>query len=296
MQSIQSILVPIDFSDISLNAFKYALRLADQVSANIDLLNVVPLDDGTLMGISLTAQQISLGKTKLKDFFEQGIDAVTGKVNSVPPVRSFVKNGALRSIIRNHVEAAGNNLIIMGTAGEEDENGGNLFGSNTSHLVTKSPCPVLVIPKDLVFKPFKSICYATDLEHIDAFHAGLILKAFRVFQPRLDFVHVKTGKDQKTNFDMDLLREMFDRPETGLEARFHILEDGEVVDEIFNYAETVEADLVVMYRPHRGWLSQLFSKSNTYQAALETKAPLLVIPHDTLGQENTEQQASKEIA
>ncbi|SER03752.1 universal stress protein [Neolewinella agarilytica] len=280
MHPIRSILVPVDFSKVSANAFRYALRLADQLDASIDLLYVLPDTDGSLMSISLNDQYVGLGKEKLADFFTKGMTAVSSHLEHVPAVRLFVENGSLRATILRHLEAEQNNLILMGTQGEDNEEADNIFGSNTSNLVGRATCPVLVIPKSFDFRPLHSICYATDLTHIDAFHAGHVLKALRVFKPRLDFVHVKTGKGQKTNFDMDLLREVFHRPGTGVDTRFHVLEDDDVAEEILDYAEDISADLVVMHRPRRGWLSRLFSKSNTREAVLETTLPLLILPQE----------------
>lgn len=285
MRPINSILVPVDFSNVSANAFRYALRLADHLDASIDLLHVVAASDGSLISITTTAQLVTIGEEKLLNFFKQGIMAVSGQLDHVPAVRSFVKKGNLRPTIRQHVGAEKNDLIVMGTHAENMEQVDDIFGTNTSQLVSRAPCPVLAIPEGFAYRPLRSICYATDLSHIDAFHAGHLLKALRVFRPRLDFVHVKTEKAQKTNFNMDLLREVFDRPDSGLDTRFHILEDNDVAEKLFVYAEETEADLVVMHRPHHGWLSRMFSTSNTREAVLDATVPLLILP-----QEKEEQQ------
>lgn len=281
MQAIRSILVPVDFTDVSTNAFRYALRLADHLDASVDLLHVVPSADGSLISISLTAQLVDIGKEKLSEFFTRGMTAVSSQLERVPAVRSYVKKGELRSAIHQQVKEGNNDLIVMGTHGEDNEQADSIFGSNTSLLVGKASRPVLVVPEGFDFQPLNSICYATDLEHIDAFHAGHLMKALRIFNPRLDFVHVKTGKGHKTNFNMELLSEVFNRPETGLETRFHILEDDDVVEEVFDFAEATSADLVVMHRLRRGWLGRLFGKSNTREAVLEARLPLLVLPDNT---------------
>ncbi|WP_169435056.1 universal stress protein [Neolewinella persica] len=277
MHSINSILVPVDFSKVSANAFRYALRLADSLDASIDLLHAVPSDDGSLISMSLAVQQVDLAKEKLEKFFTEGVTAVSGHLKHVPAISPYVKIGGIRAAIRKHVEAEDNNLIVMGTHSETKDLEG-FFGTNTSQLVNKAPCPVLVVPEGFAFQPLQSVCYATDLSHLDAFQAGHLLRTLRVFEPRLDFVHVKTGKGQKTNFNMDLLREVFDRPNTGLDTRFHVLEDDDVAEEIFEFAEETKADLVVMHRPRHSWMSRLFGKSNTRDAVLEATVPLLILP------------------
>jgi nucleotide-binding universal stress UspA family protein len=280
MRPINSILVPVDFSKVSANAFRYALRLADQLDASIDLLHVVAPTDGSLISISLNAQLIDIGNEKLTDLFTKEITDVSSQLENVPAVRSFVKNGNLRATIRQHVKTERTDLIVMGTHGENDDDVDIMFGTNTSLLVNMAPCPILAVPEGFSFRPLRSLCYATDLEHIDAFHAGHLLKALRIFKPRLDFVHVKTGKGGKTKFNMDLLREVFDRPDTGIDTRFYTLEDDDVAEELFGFAKATDADLVVMHRPHHNWLSRLFGKSNTREAVLEATLPLLILPQE----------------
>lgn len=288
MHTINSILVPVDFSKLSANAFRYALRLADQLGAGIDLLHVVAPTDGSLISITTAVQLVDIGEKKLLDFFTEGITALSGQLEHVPAVRSYVKKGNLRPTIRQHVKAERNDLIVMGTHRENSDQVDDIFGTNTSQLVSMAPCPILAVPEGFAFRPLQSVCYATDLMHIDAFHAGHLLKALRIFNPRLDFVHVKTSKAQQTNFNMELLREVFDRPDSGLDTRFHILEDDNVAEELLAYAVATEADLVVMHRPHHGWLSRLFSLSNTREAVLEATIPLLIMPQEKEAQEQEE--------
>jgi nucleotide-binding universal stress UspA family protein len=279
MRSINSILVPVDFSQVSANAFHYALRLADHLDASIDLLHAVPPDDGSLMSLQLTAQLVDIGEEKLIYFFSKGVTAVSGQLEHVPSVRPSVKRGGIRAAIRQHVKSEGNDLIIMGTHGETDDME-ELFGTNTSLLVNKAPCPILVVPEGFHFQPLQSICYATDLTHVDAFQAGHLLRTLRIFRPRLDFVHVKTSNAKKTKYNMTLLREVFHQRESGLETRFHVLEDDDVAEEIFEFAEKIDANLVVMHRPYHNWLSRLFGKSNTREAVLEATVPLLIMPRE----------------
>jgi nucleotide-binding universal stress UspA family protein len=276
MRSINSILVPVDFTKVSANAFRYALRLADSLDASIDLLHAVPQDDGSLISMSLAAQQVHIAEERLETFFTEGVTAVSGMLQHVPAISPFVVIGGIRVAIRQHVTTEENNLIVMGTHRDTD-NVEQFFGTNTSMLVNNAPCPVLVVPEDFPFQPLQSICYATDLTHLDAFKAGHLLRTLRAFQPRLDFVHVKIGEGKKTSFNMDLLREVFDRPDTGLDTRFHVLEDDDVAEGIFDFAEKTKADLVVMHRPHHSWLSRLFGKSNTRDAVLEATVPLLIL-------------------
>jgi len=59
---MKNILVPIDFSETSYNAAKYAVSLAQSFNANIILINVVALpvmiDDSVLVSVMITQAEI----------------------------------------------------------------------------------------------------------------------------------------------------------------------------------------------------------------------------------------------
>jgi nucleotide-binding universal stress UspA family protein len=107
--------VPVDFTKVSANAFRYALRLADSLDASIDLLHAVPQDDGSLISMSLAAQQVHIAEERLETFFTEGVTAVSGTLQHVPAISPFVVIGGIRAAIRQHVTTEENNLIIMGT-------------------------------------------------------------------------------------------------------------------------------------------------------------------------------------
>lgn len=285
MRPIKNILVPIDFSAVAANAFQYALRLADRLDASIDLLYIVPQTGNNFMSLSQTDILVEVGRERIGKFFTENLTATMSQLKYIPAVSTKVETGNLREVISRYATERHSDLVVMGTKGEDNDQVDNLFGSNTSLFVNSAECPVLVIPDGFSFRPLASICYATDLEHTDAFHAGHLLRVLRNFKPRLDFVHVKTGKSGKASFNMDLLREVFDRPETGMKTRFHVLEDEDVVEELFDYAAATSADLVVMHRPRRRWFDNLFGVSNTRKATLGAMLPLLILPEEAPAEE-----------
>ena len=55
---MKKILFPTDFSDVSKNAFIYALKLADAVNAEIITLHVYQLDSPAYLDVSIYLQEI----------------------------------------------------------------------------------------------------------------------------------------------------------------------------------------------------------------------------------------------
>ncbi|MGB3798984.1 MAG: universal stress protein [Lewinella sp.] len=277
MKHIKSILVPTDFSSTALNAYGYALQLADAFGASIDLLHAVPLLPNSPEYAYLVSDLPHPERGSLEAFLGRGIARFGQHLGRTPLVRTFVKSGGLRATLRAHVAEHGNQLIIIGTAARYpgwDE----ILGSNASSLVSRAPCPVLVVPQNALFKPIESMCFATDLHDTGTFLAGRVQRALRPFRPKLCFLHIRTADHESTDYDMGLLCEMFHRPELGMHASFASRKAEDMVGAIFDYSVENSCDLVVMQRPDRPWFRRLLVKSNTGAAVINARLPLLIIP------------------
>ncbi|NJB87685.1 nucleotide-binding universal stress UspA family protein [Lewinella marina] len=295
MKKITSILVPTDFGPAALNAYRYALRMADTLGATIDLLYVIPPTPAN-MGYGSFVDQLSItlqkeAREEVVAFSKQGITEVGKDLNKVPGIRTFVRAGELGFCLRQHVEHEGSQLIIMGTSGSHG-NWDDILGTNTSSLVNRAPCPVLVIPSGAPYTSLESVCFATDLHSAGAFQARKILQALRPFRPNLHFLHVNTDEGEAGEFDLELLREMFDRPEYGYRATFTDRMAADTIGAIFAYAFENKCSMVIMHRPERPWFQKLLRKSNTKEAVLRARLPLLILTTDhIMAQEGTARSA-----
>jgi universal stress protein A len=140
--AINRILVPIDFSDCSRKALRYAIPLAREHAASITLLYVVPrqystFDYGGPNMPSLEAHMYVNSEKRLKDMLEE-------EVHAQIPAEAIVLTGVPAEDI---VEAAAEmhaDIIVIATHGHTGFKH-ILLGSVTEHVVRRAPCPVLVV-------------------------------------------------------------------------------------------------------------------------------------------------------
>ena len=141
---IRRILVPIDFSEHSKNALKYAIPFAQKFKASIDLIYVV---EPTIYPADFSFGQIGFpnvedelrtrGNDELENLMKKEI---ADKVVS----RKSVRTGKPFYEINQYALEENINLIIIATHGHSGmEN--ILFGSTAEKVVRKAPCPVLVV-------------------------------------------------------------------------------------------------------------------------------------------------------
>lgn len=283
MQTIGSIIVPTDFSAIADNAFAYALRLADKLDARIDLVHSISAAPGNAEADGFTASVLAKmeqnAELNMQNFLERGLAASANELENLAAVRTFIRIGDLRHNLWRMFEEEKADLIVMGTHGAKDR-WDELIGTNTTFLINRSPCPVIIIPNGVDYTSLDKLCFATDLNHPDVFKAGHLARALRPYKPFIDFVHVHDG--DKTDFDLNLLREVFDRPSNGLKAGFTTISGKEVIKELFEYAKGTDCNMLVMSRPHHGWWARTFKYSHTRQAVLQAEIPLLIFDADDI--------------
>jgi len=140
---LKKILVPIDFSDCSKKALKYALPLAKQHGATITLFYVVPGlpqavgDYGTADYPTLEAD---LRATAEKELDQLLVHELGGKV----PGETVVGSGSPSISIIELAKNMPADIIIISTHGRTGLKH-VLLGSVAEHVVRHAPCPVLVV-------------------------------------------------------------------------------------------------------------------------------------------------------
>lgn len=139
---MKNILVPCDFSKPAEEAFKFAVKIADQSKGEIHVLHVI---DITFLGGNPTlsnayAFNVSF-LTKIEKEAEQKFHSMWGRYAPMTmKIRFKHVMSSLTSEIENYIRANQIDLVVMGTHG-----GNAALGSNTEKTVRTSPVPVLAI-------------------------------------------------------------------------------------------------------------------------------------------------------
>lgn len=137
------IVVPIDFTQITENALKYAIGLTDILSVTeIVLYHVVSSDKETSMAMS-----------NLNALAEKHKPDTTAKIESL------VTPGNIFDMIGKTSAEIGGNLIIMGTHGIKGMQ--HIIGSRAMRVITHSELPYIVVQKK-PYWPVKNILVPVD--------------------------------------------------------------------------------------------------------------------------------------
>jgi nucleotide-binding universal stress UspA family protein len=144
MIQLKKILVPIDFSEYSKDALRYAIMFAERFGAELVLIYVVePMvypADFSFGQVSIPNMEIEL--TKMGN--EQLEKLITDEVASRVKAKRIVRTGKAFVEIIKTAREENIDLIVISTRGQSGVEH-ILFGSTAEKVSRKAPCPVLTV-------------------------------------------------------------------------------------------------------------------------------------------------------
>ncbi len=269
---MKKILVPTNFSPIADKALEIAVAIAAKHGATIDLLNVnvfPSAEIGVYYSVYSSVQSIDETWQAILSDAEHQVQERIARYPSVS-IKALVEesNHNLAYELLHHET----DLIVMGSYGAEGMKE-LLKGSNSEEIVRLANCPVLVVKDEAYVFDLKRIVLALDLSN----HTETVKKA-------IDMLPVQDAEVHFLFIDDDM--KVINYAETnaklsGLASSLNIdnfvtaVHEAKSVDEgIIEYAENVDANLIVMYTHGRTGLSHFFRGSIAEDVVNHTKVPV----------------------
>lgn len=144
MKKFTKILAPTDLSELSCLGVRYALELAREQSAQIIVLNVVPVGEdwfSTHKEVGPVRDLMTNERAALDKFMQEKFADLIG----AGQIDRKIEFGTPHSNIVELAEREGVDLIVMSTHGRTGLDH-MLMGSVTEKVVARASCPVMSIP------------------------------------------------------------------------------------------------------------------------------------------------------
>jgi len=292
-ENVQKILVPIDFSDYSVNACRYAIGLADRLKAEIKLLHVyynpiinsMPLTDTYYYQVNMDEiiREIEVrAKENMENFYNDLMEKVErDHIEGVKIDYELISGIASDEIIAKSEEYQPE-VIIIGTRGQgEREN--DLIGSVTAKIIENTQRPVLVIPEDSIYQGIATIniMYTTDFDESDYKAIKKLMSIVAPFDIRLYCVHIGTADSNVWDkVKMDNLKTKLKEQYGDYEVECSIIEEEDFLKGIQEFVRKKNIDIISMVTHKRGIISKLFNPSKAKKVLFHTNIPFLVFHSD----------------
>lgn len=134
---LMHVAVPIDFSDCSMEALEYGVRIAKDGGASVTLLHILePLSYGIDLTFGHAAEQ---NRQQIAAQLKQAADEIEARGVSVRPV---IRGGVPADSILDYIHSSDCDLVVMGTQGRRGI-AHVVKGSVAEAVLRRAPCPVL---------------------------------------------------------------------------------------------------------------------------------------------------------
>jgi nucleotide-binding universal stress UspA family protein len=271
-----TILAPIDFSSVSMNAARYAAHFAREIHADLKLLHIVqmpviygevPMPIGNYEHIVDEAhEQMQALVRNMNHEFEEAI-FIHYEVRAGSPVYEIAEVAEKEHPL----------VLVLGTRGL-----GNLerflLGSVTLSLIKESPVPVLVVPEFCGYEKIRKLGFASDLINVvENTPDKLIRKMTELLDAELFIIHNDPNYHEYEPVYMEeemLLDTMFAQQKHS----FHFLHAEITEASIVAFAKENNLDWLMILPRRHGFFDELFGHQHTRQFVLHAELPVLVLP------------------
>lgn len=284
MRVFKKILCPIDFSDYSKLALRYAHALSTENDAPLVVLHSVP--DFSQVAAYLEGHQVETVREALMTNAQQKLDDFVGPVVHALKI---VEEGSPSEVILDFAKRSGSDLIVMGTHGHSGYEQ-YFMGSVTNKVLHKSTVPVLTVCRQSHHfinenrkhtVEIKNILCALDYEPNSRNVANLALEIGKMHQAEVIFFHCVPHTEahdwvEKRNREQNKLRQFVQTLTEDLNGMKFLVLAGDPVQWILQMASGNAIDLVVVGHHSRTSQEELFLGSVAKRVLTNAICPVLV--------------------
>jgi nucleotide-binding universal stress UspA family protein len=272
----QKILVTTDLSANSKAGVRFAIQLAAQNGSSLIFCHVSQLLKPTRWTESRYQHYVDDQLAPVREKLEKFVAAEYERAGSRPGKYKCVAIAGVsvdRSIVA-YAEEIKANFICMSTRGAGAIT--KFLGTNASVILTTSPVPVLIIPKNYKAKPIKKIFYSSDfndlgyeLKKVSDFTAPLKGRILVYHYDYLLNVKETVRKLKKVSAPYKRRNVTFTFEKQNIEEP--------LVDHLRRDVKKSKASMAVLFtKQNRGWYERIFFSSKTAELSFATTVPLLV--------------------
>ncbi len=285
------VLIPIDFSDYSMQACRLGFDFAKVHRADVVLLLTFlpPQSTGKLSLSEAISYEIKEGEG-YKQFFaeanremtlfceklQQLIDA--GEIPSISYI-SRVCEGVPEDTILLLAKELSPILIVMGSRGKSRKEV-DLIGSVTAEVIDSGQYPVFAIPEGfahLHMNEVRNVAFFTNIDQQDLISLDMFMRLFGSFPFGIYFFHLSDDSNRWDEVKLSGLSEYVQSHYAGRESNYTILNEDNYLDNVEKLVHELKVDVLVIPTRKRNILARLFSPGMARKMLFHTETPLIVI-------------------
>lgn len=260
---MKNILVPVGSIEGGLNNLQYAVNFAAMTGARVYLVNIYK-EFSKVAGLTKVNELMIKDSEALLDEVMKGVDTQGVEVIARPikgdPFAAVERLSKLLNI----------DLIILSPQSVE-KNAELYLGSVTGKIVKQTDTPILLVPKDYLFRKAENILLALKRGYFEKENVlGPLKDMAALFRAEVRLLHVKTPDsiDDKTPVDSELVAISSSVTET---------ENATIFQGVLEHFQSHNPDMLCVLRRKRGFFQKLWEKNSILKKEFHTSIPLLIL-------------------
>jgi nucleotide-binding universal stress UspA family protein len=258
---MNTVIVPVDFSETAENAAQYAVKLLTG-HADVEIILYHTYEKEFEQENSIE----NLEKLKTELLFNR-----EANISTLAEQGTFLTE--LERLAR-HMQA---DLIIMGITGRSSL--AQVFiGSNALKMAENKYCPVMIIPSNSEYREIKNVLLTSDFKNVGSTTpATPIRNVLKTFQANLHVVNVNTehyiAVSQEYEIEKAKLKEMFAQ----FNPEFYFLRLYDIEEAINQFSEDKNIDMIVTIQKDHTMVHKMFKIGHSKKLAYQSTIPVMVV-------------------
>ncbi|WP_205508163.1 universal stress protein [Longitalea arenae] len=277
---MKTLVVPTDFSSVSVNALNYAVDMAQAINAGIVLLHVynVPVtftDVPTAPVNTVSVEEMKrTAEERLEEIKRNLVTTTSGSIQVYSEARLGETVEELEQLCRSVEPLA----VVMGSHGATGLER-MIMGSTTITAMRQLKCPVIVVPPGTTYHGIKKIGLACDFENVvQTIPVTYIRNIVKEFGADLYVLNVQDKEDEERELAEHTLDTTYlDATLDDVKPIYVPLTGKDVVETINVFAEHNNLDLVMVIPKKHRFLDRLFHKSQSRELIDHAHIPIVSI-------------------
>lgn len=274
---MKKVIVPMDFTEVSLNAFDYAMKSFDKAEFEIVHVTKSLVELNEPVNNDREADRLEVLKDHLADlmYSEFGKDTFTRVKASIT-----ILHGDTVSQIRKHVEKQAYHAMVLGTRDKYDFFD-RWIGTISLGLVKSLHLPIYLVPRYAIFKRPKRIMVASDFSPEHEKVVEVIKNWNEQLNAFIKFLHInrRPGREHLAGTEK-IVNQLFANSDPTFGFELAVVEDRNISQSILSSAYNFKADLLIVIPENQSFIHSLLFKSLSKDLILQSAIPVLFIHKD----------------
>ncbi|EDM44490.1 putative universal stress protein UspA [unidentified eubacterium SCB49] len=280
---MENILFPTDFSDVSMNAFLYALEYAQKTEAKIIVFHAFQEEAEASKQEQKIYEKIDIQNFRnKKETFPPFEKLISKKGYNDVKVKYVVREGAFLETFKQYVFKREDkiDLVVMGTQVSKNHLFELFTESNTVTILDEINKPVIVVPSEAVFDGrLDNIMFLVDYNDDEKEPLEDLIKQSKQFNSKLHVVHFDLAHGASIVPLMDRFKNSLEN-QNFKNVTYKTIDSINLKQSLLEYCNDNKIDIVYLINHRRNFYQRMFTYSLAEDLIKNINTPIMAIYRD----------------